>query len=142
MGTTAATPREVVRAAEREPAALPTGRAARRKLVVLAEERQVLVPARPVKLAGRIRRAWVRGLEVLGGVDAASLPQLLDQGEQGFLANMLLLVHAQPAAKVLPRPSLEASYRRHEALVAGLAGLGEEARLPVTWHALWRLRLA
>lgn len=118
---------------------LPTGRAARRKLVLLAEERQVLVPARPVKLGGRMRRAWARSLEVLGGVDADALPRLLDEGEQGFLASMLVLVHAQPAGKALPRPSLEASYRRHEALVAGLAGLGEEARLPVTWHAVWRL---
>jgi hypothetical protein len=117
----------------------PTGRPAHRKLVLLAEERQVLVPARPVKLAGRIRRAWARGLEVLGGVDAAALPRLLDEGEQGFLASMLVLVHTQPAAKILPRPSLEASYRRHETLVAGLAGLGQDARWPVTWHAVWRL---
>jgi hypothetical protein len=118
---------------------LPTGRPARRKLVLVAEEHQVLVPARPLTLAGRVRRAWARSLEVLGGVDAATLPELLGEGEQGFLASMLVLVHAQPPAEVLPRPSLEASYRRHETLVAGLARLGEEARWPVTWHALWRL---
>ena len=118
---------------------LTTGRAARRKLVLLAEERQVLVPARPVKLAGPIRHAWARDLEVLGSVDATALPRLLDEGEQGFLASMLVLVHAHPAGKALPRPSLEASYQRHETLVASLTRLGEDARWPVIWHAVWRL---
>jgi hypothetical protein len=117
----------------------PLGRVAPRKLLVLAEEREAFVPARPAPLAARIRRTWADTLEVLAGVDDAALTQLLGEDEQGFLASMLVLVHAQPVARVLPRPSLESSYRRHETLVAELAPLAEGARLPVAWHALWRL---
>ena len=46
-----------------------------------------------------------------------------------------MLVLVNPAAKVRPRPSLEQSYRRHEALVAGLASHGGGTRLPLPWHA-------
>ncbi len=52
---------------------------------------------------------------------------------------MFVLVHKQPARKVQPRPSLQESYRRHEMLMAELVSLGEAKRLPVAWHALWRL---
>ena len=117
----------------------PLGRVAPRKLLVLAEERQVFVPARPGKPAHGVGRTWTDGLEMFASLDETGLTRLLDEDEQGFLANMLVLVHAQPAAKLTARPSLEASYRRHEALVASLAPLGDAARLPVAWHALWRL---
>jgi hypothetical protein len=118
---------------------LPRGRAARWKLVVLADERQVFVPTPPVKLAARVARMWAEGIEALADLDEAAIGRLLEEDEQGFLANMLVLVHVQPAGKVRPRPSLEESYRRHESLVAELAPLAEAKRLPLGWHALWRL---
>jgi hypothetical protein len=36
-------------------------------------------------------------------------------------------------------PSAGMSYRRHQRLIDKLAPLGEAERLPVAWHALWRL---
>lgn len=117
----------------------PRGREARQKLVVLAEERQVFVSARPAKLADSVRLKWAKGLEMLASVDDDAVASLLHEDEQGFLVNMFVLVHKQPARKVQPRPSLQESYRRHEMLMAELVSLGEAKRLPVAWHALWRL---
>ncbi|MBI5525184.1 MAG: hypothetical protein HY897_02540 [Deltaproteobacteria bacterium] len=111
----------------------------RRKLVVLAEERQVFVPARAATLAIGAHRAWASGLNAVAGVDRAAFVGLLDEDEQAFLVNMLVLVHVRPAANAQPRPSLEESYRRHERLVAELAPSAQATGLPVAWHALWRL---
>jgi hypothetical protein len=112
----------------------------RRKLVVLAEERQVFVPARAATLAAGVRRAWASGLDAVAGVDGEAFTGLLlDEDEHAFLANMLVIVHARPAANAQPRPPLEESYRRHEGLIAELAPSAQAAGLPVAWHALWRL---
>ncbi len=116
----------------------PAG-AARQKLVVLAEERQVFVSARPARIPDSVRRKWMEGLEVLAGVDKGIVLHLLDKDKECYLTNMFVLVHQQPAGKVRPRPSLEENYRRHEGLIAELAPLGKEKRLPLSWHALWRL---
>ncbi len=118
---------------------VPPGRTPRRKLVVLAEARQVFVLARAATLAAGVRRAWANGLEIVAGIDGAAVSGLLDEDEHAFLLNMLVLVHARPAGKVRPRSPLEESYRRHEGLIADLAPLAEAKGLPVAWHALWRL---
>lgn len=73
------------------------------------------------------------------GVDAAAFIGLLDEDEHAFLVNMLVLVHARPAANAQSRPPLEESYRRHQGLIAELAPLAQTKGLPVAWHALWRL---
>lgn len=111
----------------------------RRKLVVLAEERQVFVPARAAKLAAGVRRAWESGLDAVAGIEGAPFTGLLDEDEHAFLLNMLVLVHARPAANAQARPPLEESYRRHERLIAELAPSARAKGLPVEWHALWRL---
>jgi hypothetical protein len=111
----------------------------RRKLVLLAEERQVLVPARAETLAAGVCRAWAKGLDAVDGVDASAVTGLLDEDERAFLMNMFVLVHAWRAGSARPRSSLEESYRRHEGLIAELAPPAEAKGLPVAWHALWRL---
>ena len=111
----------------------------RRKIVVLAEERQVSVPARAAKLAAGVRRTWDSGLDAVAGSEGAPFTGPLDEDELAFLLNMLVVVHARPAANVQPRPPLEESYRRHEGLIAELAPNAQAKGLPVEWHALWRL---
>jgi len=118
---------------------LPPGRTPRRKLVVLAEEHEVFVPARDATLSAGVRREWARGVDVIAGVDRTAVTRLLAHDEHAFLLNMLVLVHAWPAGKVRPRPFLAESYRRHESLVAELGPPAEAKGLPVAWHALWRL---
>ena len=120
---------------------VPPGRTPRRKLVVLAEEQQVWVPARAAALTAGVRRVWSTGIDAVAGVDGDgdAVSGLLDQDEHAFLVNMLALVHARPTANVQPRPPLEESYRRHKSLVAELALPAEAKGLPVAWHALWRL---
>lgn len=56
-----------------------------------------------------IREDASANLEALASVDEAAVKRLPDEDEQGFLANMLVVVHEQPAVKVLPRPSLAAA---------------------------------
>jgi len=46
----------------------------RRKLVVLAEERQVFVSARAATLAAGVRRAWERGLDAVAGIEGPPSP--------------------------------------------------------------------
>lgn len=111
----------------------------RRKVVVLAEERQVFVPARAANLAAGVRRAWESGLDAVAGVEGTPFTGLLDEDEHAFLLNMLVLVHSRPAANASPRPPLEESYWRHEVLIAELAPPAQAKGLPVAWHALWRL---
>lgn len=118
---------------------LPPGRTPRHKLILLAEERQVFVPAPAAKLAAHARRAWASGLDALGGTRGTAITGLLDEDECAFLANLLVLVHTQPARKVSSRPPIAESYRRHEDLIAELAPSAEAKRLPLAWHALWRL---
>jgi hypothetical protein len=110
----------------------------RRKVVVLAEERQAFVPARRGKLAVRVRRAWEESLNVVASTDGAFIG-LRDEDEHAFLVNMLLLVHTHPAGTTQPRSPLQESYRRHEGLIADLATSAHSKGLPVAWHALWRL---
>ena len=117
----------------------PSVRTQRRKLVVLAEERQVFAPSRAAKFATGIRRAWESGLDALARIEGAPFTGLLDEDEHAFLVNMLVLVHVRPAANARPRPPLEESYRRHERLIADLASPAQARALPVAWHALWRL---
>jgi hypothetical protein len=81
----------------------------RPKVVVLAEERQVFVPARTATLAASIHRAWASGLDAVKGVDGAAFTRLLAEDEHAFLVNMLVLVHARPAANAQPRPPLDES---------------------------------
>lgn len=118
---------------------IPRGRSVRHKLVLLAEERQVFVPSRSTTLAESAIRKWDKGLDVLAGVDEDAVAGVLDDDVHGFLVNMFVLVHRQPSGGIRPRPSLEESYRQHEMLVAALSPSGEIKRLPVAWHALWRL---
>jgi hypothetical protein len=112
----------------------------RRKILLLAEERQVYVPARAsANLPARARRAWATGLDAFMDLDERDIGGLLQKDEQAFAVNLLVLVHRWPAGKVRPRPLLEESYRRHEGLIGELAPLGGAKRSPVAWHALWRL---
>jgi hypothetical protein len=110
----------------------------RRKLVVLAEERQAFVPARTGRLAAHIRRAWEQSLDAVAGADGAFIG-LRDEDERAFLVTMLVLVHTHPAGTTRPRSPLEESYRRHEALIAELARSAHVKSLSLEWHALWRL---
>lgn len=118
---------------------VPSGRAVPQKLVVLAEQQQVFISAKSAGITDRVRRKWEEGLKALAGVDERAVVRILDGDEECFLVNMFVLVHQQPAGRVQPRPSLKESYRRHEDLIAELAPPGEAKRLPVRWHALWRL---
>ena len=112
----------------------------RRKLLLLAEERQAFVPARgTARAAVAVHRAWLSGLDAVAGVEGASVSGLLEEDEHAFAVNMLVLVHVWPAGNVRPRPPLEESYRRHEGLIAELAPAATAKKLPVAWHALWRL---
>lgn len=112
----------------------------RRKILLLAEERQVFVPAHATpRAAAGVRRAWVRGLDAVAGVDAVSLSGLVEQDEHAFAVNMLMLVHAWPAGTVRPRPSLEQSYRRDKDLIAALTPATTAKDISIAWHALWRL---
>jgi hypothetical protein len=115
------------------------GRAAKPKLVVLAEEHQAMVSARARALGGGIRAWWSRSLDVLRDVEEAAVVRLLARDEQAFLASMLGLVHEQPGGQVVPRPPLEESYQRHARLIAELAPLAKQKHMAVAWHALWRL---
>jgi hypothetical protein len=119
---------------------LPPPRTPRRKLLLLAEERQVFVPTQAVTgLGADALRAWESGLSAVAGVEEAWLNNLYDEGEHRFAVNMLALIHAQPAGKIVPRPSLEDSYRRHAEMMAELASGAGTKHLSVAWHALWRL---
>jgi hypothetical protein len=112
----------------------------RRKLVLLAEERQVAVPARAgAGLSAGAHRAWANGLDAVAGVDAAWLQGLLAEDEHVFAVNMLVLVHAWPVRPARPRPSPEESWGRHARLLAELAPAAEAKGAAVAWHALWRL---
>jgi hypothetical protein len=108
------------------------------EIVVLAEERQVFTSTRPTSSVKRIKQKWEAGLNVLGDVDDDAVVRLLTGDEQGFLVNMLVLVHEQPDGKIRPRPSMEESYRRHQGLMAELEPLAQAKRLPLSWHAVWR----
>ena len=110
----------------------------RRKLVVLAEERQAFVPARTGKVAVRVRRAWEQSLDAVAGIGGAFIGRC-DEDEHAFLVSMLVLVHTHPAGTTRPRSPLEESYRRHEGLIAELATSAHAKRLRLEWHALWRL---
>jgi hypothetical protein len=119
---------------------LPPPRTPRRKLLLLAEERQVFVPTQAVTGLGvDACRAWESGLSAVAGVEEAWLNNLNDEGEHNFAVNMLALVHAQPARKIVPRPSLESNYRRHAEMMAELASSAGAKHLSLAWHALWRL---
>jgi hypothetical protein len=119
----------------------PTG-TPRRRLVVVAEEQQRIVPARAGAPGATVGRVWVRGLDAVATTDQTALAEIMEEDELAFLANILVLVHARPAVAARPRPTLEESFRRHEGLIAALAGPAEARGLPVVWHALWRLRPA
>ena len=108
------------------------------KLVVLAEERQIIVPVQGSGIDDGMLRKWTEGLEVLAEVDSEAIPRLRED-EEGFLVNMFVMVHQQQAGRIRPRPSLEESYSRHNNLIATLAPSGDLKSLPITWHALWRL---
>ena len=112
----------------------------RRKLALLAEERQVSVPARvatglPAGGAPRVgegigcRRGRRRGLASWASRG----------GRARVRGHMLVLVHAWPACPARPRPSLEDSCGRHERLLGELAPAAEAKGAAVAWHALWRL---
>ncbi|HEY3351708.1 MAG TPA: hypothetical protein VGQ83_00535, partial [Polyangia bacterium] len=120
-------------------APIPRGRTAKPKVVVLAEEQQVLVSAAPKPLGSRVRAIWTRSLDVLGRVDEKAAFVSLAEGQQAFLATMLVLIHERPERSVRPRPTLEESYARHAGLIAELAPAAHDRHLPVAWHALWRL---
>ena len=111
----------------------------RRKLLLLAEESQAFVPARAATLSAAVRRVWTGGLDAIAVADSAAINGLLDEDEHAFAINVLALVHAWPAARFPPRPSLEDSYRRHEDVVAELGPSAGAKGLCVAWHALWRL---
>ncbi len=111
----------------------------RRKLVLLTEERQVFLPARGSAVGAGVRRAWATGLDAVAGVDGETIHGLLDEDEHAFVLNMLVLAHAWPAEAVRSRPALQESCRRHERVIAELSPRAEAKRLPVAWHALWRL---
>jgi hypothetical protein len=108
------------------------------KIVVLAEERQIFVPAQGSGIRDAMLRKWMKGLEVLAGVDPEAVPRLRED-EEGFLVNMFVMVHQQPAGRIRPCPLLEESRDRHKDLIAALAPSGDAKGLPITWHALWRL---
>ncbi len=111
----------------------------RRKLLILAEERQAFLPTRGAAVGVGARRAWATGIDAVAGVDGDTVRGLLDEDEHGFVLNMLVLAHAWPTDAVRSRSMLEESYQRHECVNAELAPPAEAKGLPVTWHALWRL---
>ena len=112
----------------------------RRRLLLLAEEKQAVVPARPAAaLPSGACRAWSNGLDAVAGVDAADVRGLLADDEHAFAMNVLVLVHGWPVRPIRPRPPLEACVRRHEDLVADLAPAAESKGAAIAWQALWRL---
>ena len=117
----------------------PTVGTPRRKLVLLADERQALLSARGSRVGAAVHRAWATGLDAVAGVDDDAVRGLLEEDEHGFALNVLVLVHAWPARAVHPRPGLKESYRRHESVMAMLSAPAEAKGLAVAWHALWRL---
>jgi hypothetical protein len=117
----------------------PFPRTPRRKLVILAEERQVFLPARGSSVGASVQRAWVTGLDAIASMDGETIRGLLDEDEHAFVLNMLVLVHAWPSEAVRPRSTLQERYCRHESVIADLVPPAEARGLPVAWHALWRL---
>ena len=118
---------------------IPPGETRKPKIIILAETRQAVVSAQKKSLPTRLLGAWTRSLDVLTGVDEVAVSELLDGDEQGFLANILVLVHERPATRSKQRLPLEESYRRHESLITELNTSAQTEDLPVVWHALWRL---
>ncbi|MBI5544613.1 MAG: hypothetical protein HY901_12035 [Deltaproteobacteria bacterium] len=114
----------------------PTG-TPRRKLLLLAEKREAVVTARPTRLAAGVHRIWKRCLDALVALDTTTLGAV--EEELAFLTILFMLVHGRSAGSPQPRPSLEESFRKHDALVAELAPAAQAQGLPVVWHALWRL---
>jgi hypothetical protein len=82
---------------------------------------------------------WSKGLDAVRGVDAADVRGLVADDEHAFAMNVLMLVHAWPVRPVRSRPSLKASFQRHEELVADLAPAADAKGVGIAWHALWRL---
>ena len=111
----------------------------RRKLVLLADERQAFLAARGSRVGAAVHRAWTKGLDAVAGVGDDAVRGLLGEDEHGFALNVLVLVHAWPARAVHRRLGLEESYRRHESVMAELSAPAEAKGLSVAWHALWRL---
>ncbi len=73
---------------------------------LLLEERQVTIPAGPGKIAAGLQMKWGSCLDVVAGVDAATVRSAIDEDAHVFLAAVLVAVHQQPAGTAR-RPSLD-----------------------------------
>jgi hypothetical protein len=112
----------------------------RRKLLLLVEESQAIAPARPSALLPVAAcRAWSKGLDAVASVEAADVRDLAVNDEHAFAVNVLVFVHAWPVRPARPRPPLQASFQRHEELVAGVAPAADAKGVAIAWQALWRL---
>lgn len=113
---------------------------ARRRILLLAEERQAFAPCPAgAGLPAAARRAWADGLDGIADIDDASVAAILENDAQAFAVNLFVLVHRWPAAKVHARPTLDESYRRHQVLINELATDAAARDLSLPWNALWRL---
>lgn len=107
-------------------------------VTLLAEERQITIPAKAGKIASRVRKRWEAVLDMVAGVAECVIDSAVGDDTHVFLAAILVAPHVQPEG-TSRRPSLEASLDRHEQLVASLESVANTKSRPVTWHALWRL---
>ncbi len=111
----------------------------RKTILLLAEERQVNIPAEPRSIGTGVRRKWESCLDVVAGFAGNVVPRASVRDRHSFLAGVLVAVHRQAQGKVRERPSLDDSIQRHLQLVASLEPVAEAKSRPVTWHGLWRL---
>jgi hypothetical protein len=111
----------------------------RENILLLAEERQVTIPAAPGRIAASVHRKWEACLHVVGNAAEIGIPNAATKDKHSFLAGILVAVHKQPPGKARKRPSLDDSLHRHEELVTALGQVYDAESRPVTWHALWRL---
>ena len=111
------------------------------KLVIMAEERQVFVPARPTPLGEGTKRRWRESLGLLAALDPERLSAGLRHDEQGFLASVVVMVHRERSESAAAVPT-ERCYERHEALVSDLRAAAAEPAMPIAWDAVLRLPLA
>ena len=111
----------------------------RKDILLLVDERQVVVPAAPGRTAAIVRKKWEACLRVVANAAATGIPEIAIKDKQAFLAGVLVAVHQQPPGKPRKRPSLDESLHRHEQLVTAIGQTRNSAPGATTWHALWRL---
>lgn len=125
--------------AERDTSKWPAYWVEREDILLLADERQVMIPAAPGRIAAGVRKKWEACLRAVGNAAKAGIPKAATKDKHAFLAGVLVAVHRQPTGESRKRPSLDDSLHRHEQLVTFIGQTAETLPGPFTWHALWRL---